>query len=138
MNKLFIPLLVILIGCEVSSAKLYVKSVQQGDVIVDWYVYSDITNFSPAKVQICKGDETLKIIEYGHGVTNIDLVNDLLLITTNREPKFEVDTTALKKLGLNVRYFRSSPYANEESGSRIGNLMKKHIDVTKRHFENSD
>jgi hypothetical protein len=138
MRIISLLLFISLFSCTFSEPdkKLFIKSVQFNDVTVDWYIYSLITSFSPAKIQVEKDGNTYQLIEFGHDVTDISLTNNILTIQTSKTPEFEVDENVLKKTGLKIRI---DPTGNEwnDSITRFGRLQRKQVDYSKRHFEDT-
>ncbi|QGW28410.1 hypothetical protein [Phnomibacter ginsenosidimutans] len=116
--------------------KMFIKSVQSDDLTVDWYIYSLISSFSPAKIQVEKDGNTCQIIEFGHYITDISLTSNVLTIQTSKTPEFDVDEDALKKVGLEIRLDTTGHEWNE-STTRFGRLQRKQVDFSKRHFVDS-
>ncbi len=116
--------------------KIYIKSVQSEGMTVDWYVYSLISSFSPAKIQLEKDGHFYQIISFGHGISDISLENHVLTILTSGKSDFEIDDEVLSKVGLEIRFDTTGKGWNE-STTRFSRLRHKNIDVSKRHFVES-
>jgi hypothetical protein len=116
--------------------KIFIKSVQFEDMTVDWYIYSTITSFSPAKIQIEKDGHIYQIIKFGYGVSNIGLENHVLTIQTTGKREFEIDKMVLNKFGLETKFDTTGKPWNE-STARFSRLQGKKVEILKRHFVES-
>jgi hypothetical protein len=115
---------------------MFIKSVQSNGITVDWYIYSLISSFSPAKIQVEKEGKTYQIIEFGHYVTDISLTNNILIVQTSKTPDFKIDEDELKEVGLKMRIDTTGGEWNE-STMRFGRLQSKQVNYSNRHFEDT-
>jgi hypothetical protein len=112
---------------------MFIKSVRSNGITVDWYIYSLISSFSHAKIQVEKEGKTYQIIEFGHYVTDISLTSNVLTVQTSKTPDFEIDEDALKEAGLKMQIDTTGDEWNE-SAVRFGRLQSKQVDYSNRHF----
>ena len=86
MNKikiiLIFVLLIILAGCLFKDKKIVILKIDNNDIIIKWYYYSYITDFSNEFVEVSKEDKHVIIYESRDVVTNITLDANRITIKT--------------------------------------------------------
>lgn len=132
------------ISCN-KDKKIYIKSLNlDQNKFINWYIYSDIEDYSPDYIEFSEGKSD-KLIFEADQLTNINRRKDSLVFQVEGSYgsarvidiyKF-IDSSSIKAWGFKIIIDTTGHFENTSS-SGLPRLHKKKVDIFKPHSFNSD
>lgn len=111
--------------------KLYIKSISQNNIEINWYCHSLLSSLSPGTIEAIENKKVYDIVS-SHYLTDVLLSHDTLILQVYKKDSLEINHTAIANLRLKIIVDTSGKSWNDEVG-RITRLGNKKVDLTKPH-----